>query len=354
MMPQQNPLPRWRGFNLLEMFMEKRGIEPFREADFDWMAEWGFDFVRLPMTYMAWASEDDRFAMDESRLAWIDQAIQFGRDRRIHVNLNFHRAPGHCVNRERIEPFNLWKDDQAVRCCTHHWVELAKRYKHIPSSELSFNLWNEPENPEPEKMTRADHDRVARAVVAAIREIDPERLILLDGLSWGTEPLPDMVDLAAQNVHQSCRGYYPVEISHYRADWNDPGIYPEPCWPLRHESIPPELAEFYEHNPISTAATGCDRSDIEEFYEYFVDMLRQGCGVHCGEMGAYSRTPHEVVMGWMKDVLETLRQNNIGFALWNFRGPFGVLDSERDDVDYEDFHGHKLDRQMLELLQRQQ
>jgi len=38
-----------------------------------------------------------------------------------------------------------------------------------------------------------------------------------------------------------------------------------------------------------------------------------------------------------------------GFALWNLRGSFGVLDSERADVAYEDYRGHKLDRKMLEL-----
>jgi hypothetical protein len=34
------------------------------------------------------------------------------------------------------------------------------------------------------------------------------------------------------------------------------------------------------------------------------------------------------------------------------RGTFGILDSERSDVVYEDWHGHKLDRALLELLQR--
>jgi endoglucanase len=37
--------------------------------------------------------------------------------------------------------------------------------------------------------------------------------------------------------------------------------------------------------------------------------------------------------------------------MWNFRGPFGVLDSGREDAAYENFKGHKLDRAMLELLQ---
>ena len=36
----------------------------------------------------------------------------------------------------------------------------------------------------------------------------------------------------------------------------------------------------------------------------------------------------------------------------NCRGSFGVLDSGRSDVQYEDFEGHKLDRKLLDRLQR--
>ena len=50
--------------------------------------------------------------------------------------------------------------------------------------------------------------------------------------------------------------------------------------------------------------------------------------------------------------MEVLRQHEIGYALWNFRGSFGILDSGRSDVAYDEFHGHKLDRKMLELLQQ--
>jgi endoglucanase len=38
--------------------------------------------------------------------------------------------------------------------------------------------------------------------------------------------------------------------------------------------------------------------------------------------------------------------------MWNLRGDFGVLDSGRQDVTYEDFKGHKLDRKMLELVRK--
>ena len=69
-----------------------------------------------------------------------------------------------------------------------------------------------------------------------------------------------------------------------------------------------------------------------------------------GEGGAYNRTPHDVFLAWFRDLLDILRESSIGFSLWNFRGAFGVLDSGRADVAYEDFQGHKLDRKLLDLL----
>jgi endoglucanase len=52
----------------------------------------------------------------------------------------------------------------------------------------------------------------------------------------------------------------------------------------------------------------------------------------------------------MADCLAVWKQARWGNALWNLRGSFGVMDSERADVKYEDFKSHKLDRKMLELL----
>jgi len=82
------------------------------------------------------------------------------------------------------------------------------------------------------------------------------------------------------------------------------------------------------------------------------ELVRRGIGVHCGEAGCYNRTPHAVFLAWMEDVLDILQGHGIGWALWNFRGPFGLLDSGRADADYEDWHGAKLDRKLLALLQR--
>jgi endoglucanase len=329
-MPSQTVLPRWRGFNLLEMFTTKSpGV--FVEDDFRWISDWGFNFVRLPMCYLLWIKDNDVYQLNEEMLSNIDRAVELGRKYKIHVNLNFHRGPGYSVNREREEPFNLWKDPEALEAFCFHWEHFARRYRGVPSSELSFNLINEPTNPN-EKMSREDHERVMRTAVARIRAIDPDRLIILDGLSWGNDPCPELADLG---VAQSTRAYVPMQISHYKAGWVQSAGWDEPTWPL--------------HLPDGST---WDRKRLEEHYARWGELAAMDVGVHCGEGGAYCHTPHAVFLAWLQDVLEILTSLNIGLALWNFRGPFGILDSQRADVAYEDWHGHLLDRKALELLQR--
>ena len=79
-----------------------------------------------------------------------------------------------------------------------------------------------------------------------------------------------------------------------------------------------------------------------------------GKGVYCfvGEFGVWCKTPHHVTLALLEDYLALWKERNMGWALWSLRGGNGVLDSGRDDVQYEDFRGHRLDRKMLELLQR--
>ena len=64
------------------------------------------------------------------------------------------------------------------------------------------------------------------------------------------------------------------------------------------------------------------------------------------------RTPHEAALAWLDDSLALFQEAGWGWALWELRRAFGVLDSGREDVAYEDFRGRKLDRRMFEILRR--
>jgi endoglucanase len=321
----RHPLRRKRGFNLLEKFFAEQS-GPYREADFAWMKEWGFDFVRLPMSYLCWTDASEPLKLREKDLKEVDQAVEFGRKHGVHVNLNFHRAPGYCVNPPK-EPMDLWTEEEALRACAFHWHHFAGRYKGIANAELSFDLLNEP--PRIEAKT---YERVVRRLVEAIRSKDPDRLVVADGLEWGRTPVPGLADLG---IAQSTRGYDPMQVSHYKASWvAGADKYAEPAWPLKLESQSVWDKERLRRERIAP----------------WKALEAKGVHVHVGEWGAFQHTPHHVVLAWMRDCLELWKEAGWGWALWNFRGSFGILDSGRSDVKYEDFRGHRLDRQMLELL----
>jgi endoglucanase len=329
--PSASKLPRWRGFNLLEKFTKRREGNPaFPETDFQIMQEWGFDFARLPMSYHCWSEPDPArwLKMDEAQLKHLDGALDLGRKHGIHINLNLHRAPGYCVNPPQ-EPLDLWKDSAALDASAHHWRTLARRYNGVPSSELSFDLLNEPPD-----ISAETYARVIKHLVSAIRSEDSQRLIIADGLRWGRDPVDALVGVG---IAQSTRGYDPMRVSHHKANWvRGSDQWTEPTWPLK-EADKPEWNK--------------DRLRRERIAPWQA-LEKRGVGVHVGEWGAHNRTPHNVVLAWMRDQLELWKQAGWGWALWNLRGSFGVLDSGRNDVAYENFRSHKLDREMLKLLQQ--
>jgi len=322
-------LPRWRGFNLLEKFTKRRDGNPgFLASDFELIEELGFNFVRLPMSYLCWTDPEDWLKLREAELKHIDDAVELGRKHHIHVNLNFHRGPGYCVNPPK-EPLDLWKDEKALEACCFHWAQFSKRYKGISNVRVSFDLLNEPPD-----IPETTYARVVGELVRAIRSEDKDRLIIADGLRWGTTPAPSLAKLG---IAQSTRGYEPMHISHFKASWiSGSDKWPEPAWPLKQDD-----------------RVTCDKEKLRrERIAPWLALRDQGVGVHVGEWGAFNKTPHSVTLAWMRDCLELWKEANFGWSLWNFRGSFGVLDSDRADVEYESFRGRKLDRKMLDLLQQ--
>ena len=319
----------WKGFNLLNKF-NPDWQTPFSERDFEIMAEWGFNFARIPLSYWCCSKADDWYSVDEAVLKEIDRAVELGKQYGIHVNLNFHRTPGYCINPPH-EKVNLFEDDDALKACAFHWRLFAERYRDYSSDALSFNLINEAPSVADEK-----YDRVARRLIDTIREVSPERTIIVDGIDVGGRPLMSLTD--TDNIIQSGRGYQPMLISHYDANWvygDGPMYYPKEqlSWPLK------ENGKTY------------DKAWLKETLDRnWTPWTKCGGKVHIGEFGCHNRTPHDVALAWLDDVLQVFSENKWGWALWNLSGSFGVLDSGREDVVYEDFKGHKLDRRMLEVL----
>ena len=469
--------PRWRGFNLIQKINADRHNGPFHEEDFQMISELGFNFVRLPMDYRCWIKNKDWTQIDEDALKEIDQAVAWGKKYGIHVCLNFHRAPGWTVA-SPPEERTVWSDTAAQRVCAMHWQTFARRYKGIPSSELSFNLFNEPHDVE-----EPAHDNVVTMIVDSIRAVDPDRLIFSDGTMWGLLPCEGLVHL---EIGQSHHCYLPEQLTHYRSWVEESKTWPMPRWPLplvnrylhgdakkiiqtplviagdikkgtiirirvhqvslhsvlqvysdsskiwekdftpgpgagewkKSDSLPggTGFAALYDNDYTVTLAAPAKKlqfynlkgdwmtvteigflpprsrskkefvlllDNVNDNYrqstvtfnpraadpfmaekyrdrdwvwnrweQTWWDLAMKGVPVMVQEFGVLNKTPHDVTLRWMEDVLSLWKKAGWGWALWNLEGSFGVMDSKRKDVVYEDYKGHKLDRAMLELLKK--
>jgi endoglucanase len=364
----------WYGFNLLEYFSTDpdwmkyfpyKDDGMFWEDDFRWMRDWGFNFVRLPMDYRFWTDPNDLMKINEKNVEPIDRAIRLGEKYGIHVNICLHRAPGECILDGMDEALtgiyiteektSVYDDPHTLEAFVHQWTYFAQRYRGTRNERLSFNLVNEP-GVRPTPAERAEfkshksddtfrremnaryerqYVRVARAAIDGIRTHDPQRWIITDGHQDGVAVVPDLIDTG---ILQSCHTYYPVQLTHYQCEWARgflPSDTPLPTWPLKDR----------EGHVI-------DRAALTARFRPWGELARRGVRIHFGEMGSYKHTPPQVVLAWFNDTLDVIGELDSGWALWNFRGPVGVLDTERPGTKYENWHGHQLDRPLLDLLRR--
>ncbi len=328
----------YTGFNFQWMFTSLRGQgpEPPDERALDFLQRFGFNFVRIPTDYRFWTRDFDYLHPDEDQFKHIDAYLHACESRRLHMSLNMHRAPGYCINRNDLERDNLWTDEVAQEGFAYQWRLLAERYRSVPGDVLSFDLVNEPPNEGQYGMTRERHAAVIRRAVAAIREADLDRPIAIDGIGGGGIAVPELADLGAPGAlaTHSTRGYQPMPISHHAAEWwPDYASAPEPKYP-----------------GLEWDGRVWDRQGLVDFYRPWREVEAQGLSVHVGEFGCYNKVDNDLALRWLGDLLSIFREFGWGYAMWNFEGPFGIINHGRSGARYETLDGYRVDRDLLELM----
>ena len=230
--------------------------------------------------------------LKEPVLKEIDQAVELGRKYGVHVQINFHRAPGFTVA-SPPEPKSLWTDAEIQEVCAHHWASFAARYQGMPNNLVSFNPLNEPDD----KVKPEDHRTVIERIAEAIRAKDPQRLIVCDGRGWATAPPTELIGL---DVAAALHDYNPMPLTHYKASWvNWDESWPEPVWPLKKND-----GKYVVRATIA-----------RELINPWKEFEAKGVGVMVGEFGVFNQTPHRFALSWMNDTLAEFKTSRLGLGL---------------------------------------
>lgn len=201
----------------------------FAEEDIRFLKEYGVNVLRIPLNYRHFEDDNDPYHYKETGFDRLNRVINWCEKYRIYAILDMHAVPGwqntdwHCDNSSRHTLF--WKHYHFQDRFIKLWAEFAERYKDKPVI-AGYDLMNEPIT----NVWRGrfyntyqpDWDcinRVYKNTAAAIREIDKNHIIFLEGddfsqrFSGFCEPFADNLVYSSHNyIDSGFTGSYPGVI----------------------------------------------------------------------------------------------------------------------------------------------
>jgi endoglucanase len=160
--------------------------------DIDFIKAAGFNTVRVPLNWRLFVepgatANDDKF--EGPGWALLDRLVQWCHEDGLHVIVDLHAAPGGQtgVNHDDGTGFPLtfyvprYRDLTVVL-----WRELAAHYRN-ETAVLGYDLLNEPISPYNDvNYLDPQLEPLYRDIVAAIRSVDDNHVVLLAGAQWST------------------------------------------------------------------------------------------------------------------------------------------------------------------------
>jgi hypothetical protein len=170
--------------------------------DVDLLAQWGFNCIRLPMHYNLFTLPIEQEPV-KGQQTWLatgfaltDNLVAWCKANRIYLILDLHAAPGGQGKDANISDYDpakasLWESDSNRQKTIALWRKLAERYATEPWIG-GYDLLNEPnwtfegkdKNGKEDSSNKPIWD-LYQAITRAIREVDTNHLIVIEGNGWG-------------------------------------------------------------------------------------------------------------------------------------------------------------------------
>ena len=301
---QRGALLRALGEERYELFFDRFLAAFFSDGDAAYLASLGMNHIRLPMNYLHFEDDDRPFELKDAGFRLIDRVVEICARNGLYVILDLHALPG-CQNQHwhSNNPTNyafFWQHRHFQDRVVNIWEKLAERYKGN-ATVAGYNLMNEPGDPDGTRI-KPIYDRI----VAAVRAIDPDHIIFLDGNRYATEftcfegaPLYDNTVYSAH-------------------DYKMPGM------------------SYGGPYPGTTRGVYFDKSVVEETFLKRTEFMRKtGTPIWIGEFGpVFTNEParDEQKYQLLADQLDIYNAHGASWSMWAYKdlGSEGVVSASPD------------------------
>ena len=278
------------------------------EKDFDVIASWGLDHVRIPVDYNVFENEDGSWKQDG--FDRVCRAIEWAKARRLKVVVDLHKTAGFSFDAGEKED-GFFDSGVFQNRFLRLWEKMAKTF--YDPENVAFELLNE--------VTDQGYiqawNRISGQCIAAIRPLAPKALILL-GSYWNNSPeaVPDLNAPADERVIYNIHCYSPVEFTHQGAYWV-PGLD--------------------QDARVSFAESGTTEEYFEKLFKPAIQTAEKyNTCLYCGEYGVIDRATPEDAVRWYRVIHAVFEKYGISRAAWSYREmDFGLSDPRMDGVRNE-------------------
>lgn len=297
------PVPALRGVMTEWMFSADQPLPPegnagaLREEDFALAAQIGVNTLRLAIEHKSVEDPDRPGGYREAAFQRIEQVLDWCAKYDIQVILDIHNALG----REFGGDPRIWQEQEYQDRFVAVWRELVTRFKDHPQV-IAYEPLNEPEprhTPDWDERYRVWND-LAKRVTAAIREIDPDKPIIIDCIEYANPRAFEGLEATGDpNTVYSFHWYGPSRFHQQGRPWVEdkstyhyPGVYDGERW---------------------------DRGRIERAIAPALEFGdRHGTPLFCGEFGLVGDAPEMEDMLWLLDVVSLFDQHGVDWTYYHF------------------------------------
>jgi hypothetical protein len=294
----------WTEWKIREQFRHVLGDEAYSaffnaymdsyiaEPDIAFLARCGFNFVRLPFNYRHFESDLAPGVWQEDGFRRLESAVSLCRKYGIWVMLDLHAAPGAQARDQNAgsaygETY-FWNYRHFTDRAAALWKELARRYHGDPTI-AGYNLLCEPVTDDVPRLNDFYYQ-----TIRAIREVDADHLIVLDGNYWAK----DVSSLKDR-------------------------LFEDP-------QVTPALHHYYDETPAFANLTSypgtsdgkvCDRAALAATLTGKYDQKRIPRPVIAAEFGVARTRPQafSVQLAITRDLISIFEEKGWGWAMWCYK-----------------------------------
>lgn len=324
-MKQPVPFPFQRGSNLGGWLSQANVLDEqhldtmYRREHIARLARAGADHLRLPVDHELLEEPEAPHRLREPGMAWVQKALDWAWAEGLGVTLDLHKCAG--MSFFTPDTNRLWTDPVLQRRFAGLWRQLAERFRDVPRDRLVFELLNEPT-----AAVNAQWNEVAALALAAIREVDPDRWVVIGSNSWNVpSTFGDLRDFQDPHVAYAVHWYEPFIFTHQKASWCEwlktidltveypsalgdltsfQARLPDPAWR--------EQLMLFSGETFNFARMERCLAPVIAFAQ------RSGAPLYCTEFGCWDPAPRASQLNWFRDTRKLFEKHHVAWAQWEY------------------------------------